>query len=105
MELSMNKQKRRANIQKQLPRVLRQIEHLGNSIKDTIDFKFALESELAEINRLEGILRDPNTTGYDSNTGVFTVSGGVGISEPVTNLLTTAYPNPFNDKITIKYPK
>ena len=75
MELSMNKQKRRANIQKQLPRVLRQIEHLGNSIKDTIDFKFALESELAEINRLEGILRDPNTTGYDSNTGVFTVSG------------------------------
>lgn len=34
----------------------------------------------------------------------FTVTS-TGINEPVINLLTTAYPNPFKDKFTLKYGK
>ena len=36
--------------------------------------------------------------------GGFTVSG-VGILDPAVDLLTTVYPNPFKDKITLKYGK
>jgi len=40
--------------------------------------------------------------------GVGSMGGGwsaapVGINEPFVNLITTVYPNPFNDKVTIKY--
>lgn len=35
--------------------------------------------------------------------GSFGASGSVGVQEPVTNLLTSAYPNPFVDKITVNY--
>lgn len=34
--------------------------------------------------------------------GSFTVSS-VGIADPAVDLLTTAYPNPFKDKLTLKY--
>ncbi len=34
--------------------------------------------------------------------GYFNVSA-TGISEPISNLLTSAYPNPFGDKVTLKY--
>lgn len=40
--------------------------------------------------------------------GVSSMGGGwsaapVGINEPLSNLITSVYPNPFNDKVTIKY--
>jgi plastocyanin len=35
--------------------------------------------------------------------GGFTVSTTTGILAPATNLLTTAYPNPVKDKLTVKY--
>lgn len=35
--------------------------------------------------------------------GGFTVSTTTGILEPATNLLTSAYPNPVKDKLTVKY--
>lgn len=34
---------------------------------------------------------------------VFSASATTSISEPITNLLTTAYPNPFKDKLNVKY--
>ena len=37
--------------------------------------------------------------------GSFTVTSTAGIIEPATDLLVNAYPNPFNDKITLKYGK
>ncbi len=43
------------------------------------------------------------TIHYPMMSGSFTVTGTTGILEPSTNLLTSAYPNPFKDKITIKY--
>jgi plastocyanin len=39
-----------------------------------------------------------------SMLGGFTVTS-TGIAEPVVNLITTAYPNPFKDKFTLKYGK
>ena len=37
--------------------------------------------------------------------GAFTVSTSTGILDPAIDLLVTAYPNPFSDKITLKYGK
>jgi len=35
--------------------------------------------------------------------GTWNATTTVGITEPVTNLITNVYPNPFSEKITIKY--
>lgn len=37
--------------------------------------------------------------------GGFTVSAATGILDPATDLIVNAYPNPFSDKITLKYGK
>ena len=43
-----------------------------------------------------------NLAGGTGMIGGFTVSS-TGIIDPATNLLTSAYPNPFSDKVTLKY--
>lgn len=44
-----------------------------------------------------------NCTLHTGMIAGFTVSGTTSILEPVTNLLTSAYPNPVKDRLTVKY--
>ena len=44
-------------------------------------------------------------TFHASMTGTINAAGGAGIADPAIDLLTNAYPNPFSDKITLKYGK
>ncbi|MGQ0827379.1 MAG: T9SS type A sorting domain-containing protein [Bacteroidota bacterium] len=45
---------------------------------------------------------DYECSNHSGMSAQFVVSS-VGITEPITNLITNVYPNPFNDKVIIKY--